>query len=88
MATPRKKQLCLKVRDNPNSVTEMGLYRVPGGIDDTAIPSRDTDGDGKISLEEFKTWLIPENFDLFNVEAQHLIHYADSDLVCSDPVTL
>ena len=42
---------------------------------------RDKDGDGKLSLKEFRAWLMPDNYDPFNVEALHLIHHADSDMV-------
>ena len=42
---------------------------------------RDTDGDGKLSLKEFRAWLMPDNHDPFNVEALHLILHADSDMV-------
>jgi Ca2+-binding EF-hand superfamily protein len=44
------------------------------------FPSRDKNGDGKLSSEEFRQWLLPDDHDPFNVEAQHLIHHADSDM--------
>lgn len=44
-------------------------------------PHRDKDNDGKLNLEEFKKWLIPDHYDPTNVEAVHLIQHADSDMV-------
>ena len=42
---------------------------------------RDKDGDGKLNFEEFKKWIIPDDYDPINAEALHLIQHADSDMV-------
>ncbi|XP_014676768.1 PREDICTED: calumenin-B-like [Priapulus caudatus] len=40
---------------------------------------RDTDGDGKMGVEEVKAWILPPDFDHSQAEARHLIFEADAD---------
>jgi len=41
--------------------------------------TRDKDGDGFLSFDEMKDWLVPEDFDLPLVEAHHLIATVDTN---------
>ncbi|XP_066030943.1 reticulocalbin-3-like isoform X2 [Chamaea fasciata] len=43
------------------------------------LRGRDRDGDGRLGPSEVKLWLSPPSPDWAKVEAQHLIHHADSD---------
>lgn len=43
---------------------------------------RDKDKDGKLNFEEVKEWIIPEDYDHSESEAQHLVFTADNDKVC------
>lgn len=40
---------------------------------------RDTNGDGYMTEEEVKNWIMPPDFDHAEAEARHLIYEADSD---------
>ena len=40
---------------------------------------RDSDGDGFMSFEEIKTWIVPEDFDHADTEAKYLMSRADVD---------
>ena len=73
VAASGKEELCHEVRTMQCSMCVLQQS--------IAVLSRDKDGDGKLSLQEFTVWLIPDNYDPFNIEAQHLIHHADSDKV-------
>lgn len=42
---------------------------------------RDRDGDGKMSREEVRDWILPPDFDHTDAEAKHLVHEADTDNV-------
>lgn len=46
---------------------------------DTFKQYRDKDGDGYMSYEEVKNWVIPADFDHAEAEARHLINEADTD---------
>lgn len=80
-----------KNNDGKLSVDEYigDMYR--GGEDEVEEPQwvrneretfaqyRDKDGDGFMSYEEVKNWVIPPDFDHAEAEARHLINEADTD---------
>ena len=39
----------------------------------------DADGDGFMTFEEIKTWIVPEDFDHADTEAKYLVGRADGD---------
>ena len=43
---------------------------------------RDKDKDGKLNAEEVREWIIPEDYDHSESEAQHLVFTADENKVC------
>ena len=43
---------------------------------------RDKDHDGKLNREEIASWIMPEDFDHAEAEANYLIHEADTNKVC------
>ena len=48
---------------------------------------RDKDKDGKLNADEVKEWIIPEDYDHSESEAQHLVFTADENKVCVIIVT-
>ena len=40
---------------------------------------RDTDGDGFMSFDEIKTWIVPDDFDHADTESKYLMSRADAD---------
>ena len=40
---------------------------------------RDADGDGFMTFEEIKTWIVPDDFDHADTEAKYLVGRADGD---------
>ena len=41
----------------------------------------DLDQNGRLDKEEIKTWMVPDDATLFNVEAHHLFYNADTNRV-------
>lgn len=65
---------------NPDQLPEDELPMV--GDERSEFTNRlDMDHDGMLNYEEIKEWLVPDDVEFFQEEAQHLISHADKDEV-------